>query len=150
MSTALRQLLAGGQTGSRSQPIITVPRRGRREPSERRGVAEREGVTPMKGILVFSGAGPLLLLSSYPTIDDPGLIAKLKAKGLSKFLAYEIPIDRCRDLYGYTYRDIVEDLKTHDDLRVLDFDGHRIFLNFSLRELGEHMIFEADEVSTAA
>jgi hypothetical protein len=104
----------------------------------------------MKGILVFSGAGPLLLLSSYSAIDHPGLIAKLRAKGLSKFLAYEIPIDRCRDLYGYTYRDIVADLETHDDLRVLDFDGHRIFLNFSLRELGEHVVYEGDEVSVAA
>ncbi len=104
----------------------------------------------MKGILLFSGAGPLLLLSSYPTIDDPALIAKLEAKGLSKFLAYEIPIDRCRDLYGYTYRDIAEDLQTHNDLRVLDFDGHRIFLNFSLRELGKGMIYEGDRVSHAA
>lgn len=104
----------------------------------------------MKGILVFSGSGPLLLLSSYPAIDHPDLIAKLRAKGLGKFIAYEIPIDRCRDLYGYTYRDIAEDLGTHDDLRVLDFDGHRIFLNLSLRELGEHIIFEDEQVLRAA
>ena len=47
----------------------------------------------MKGILVLSGSGPLLLLSSYPAIDDPALIAKLRAKGLDKFLAWEVPVD---------------------------------------------------------
>lgn len=104
----------------------------------------------MKGILVFSGSGPLLLLSSYPTIDHPDLIAKLKAKGIAKFIAYEIPIDRCRDLYGYTYRDIVADLDTHDDMRVLDFDGHRIFLNLSLTDLGERIIFENERILRAA
>jgi len=104
----------------------------------------------MKGVLVFGGSGPLLIVSSYPTIDDPHLIAKLHTKGLDKFIAYEIPIERCRDLYGYTYRDIVEDLQKHDDMRVLDFDGHRIFLNFSLRELGHGYVYEGNVVSRAA
>jgi hypothetical protein len=96
----------------------------------------------MKGILVFSGSGPLLLLSSYPTVDHPELIEKLQAKGLAKFIAYEIPVGHCRDLYGYTYRDIVADLEEHDDIRVLDFDGHRIFLNFSLGSLGPAYVYE--------
>jgi hypothetical protein len=99
----------------------------------------------MKGVLVFSGTGPLLILSSYPTVDHPELIAKLKAKGLRKFIAYEIPVDHCKDLYGSTYRDIVADLESSRDMRVLDFDGHRIFLNFSLRRLGEAFVFEEED-----
>jgi hypothetical protein len=105
-------------------------------------------VIVMKGILVLSGSGPLLILSSYPTIDDPALLAKLRAKGLAKFLAWEVPVDHLRDLYGYTFRDIAQELETSDDLRVLDFDGHRIFLNLSLRDLGEHILFEAEHVLT--
>jgi hypothetical protein len=105
-------------------------------------------VIGMKGILVLSGSGPLLILSSYPTIDDPALLAKLRAKGLAKFLAWEVPVDHLRDLYGYTFRDIAQELETSDDLRVLDFDGHRIFLNLSLRDLGEHILFEAEHVLT--
>jgi hypothetical protein len=104
----------------------------------------------MKGILVFSGSGPLLILSSYPTIDHPDLIARLKAKGLEKFMAWEIPLERCRHLYGFSYRDIVEDLATGNDIRVLDCDGHHIFLNFSLRELGEGVVYEAERVTQAA
>src|SRR5665647_1494110 len=104
----------------------------------------------MKGVLVFGGWGPLLIVRSYPTIDDPHLIAKLHTNGLYKFIDSEIPMERCRDLSGYTYRDIVEDLLTHDDMRVLDFDGHRIFLNFSLRELSDSFVYEGNVVSRAA
>ena len=104
----------------------------------------------MKGILVFSGSGPLLIVSSFPTIDNPYLINRLRAKGLQKFIAWEIPIDHCRDFYGFTYRDIVEDLEEHNDMRVLDFDGHRIFLNFSLRDLQDGVIFEDGRVTVAA
>ena len=35
-------------------------------------------------------------------------------------------------------------------MRVLDFDGHRIFLNFSLRELGHGYVYEGNAVSRAA
>ncbi len=104
----------------------------------------------MRGVLVFSGTGPLLILSSYPTVDHPELIAKLRAKGLRKFIAYEIPIAHCKDLYGSTYRDIVADLEASDDMRVLDFDGHRIFLNFSLRELGAAFVYEEEEAPRTA
>jgi hypothetical protein len=103
----------------------------------------------MKGILVFGGGGLLLLLSSYPTIDHPELVEKLHAKGLEKYIAYEVPVDRCRDLYGHRYRDIVRDLETSNDMRVLDFDGHHIFLNFSLRTLGLPYVHD-DESDSAA
>ena len=78
------------------------------------------------------------------------LIAKLHAKGLDKFLAYEIPIKRCQDLYGFTYRDIAADLQDKDDIRVLDFDGRRIFLDFSLMELGDLFVYEAERMTRAA
>ena len=97
----------------------------------------------MKAVLVFSGGGPLLILSSYASVDDPRFAAKLESKGLTKYIAYEVPIERCKDLYGYSYRDIVEELARADDMRVLDFDGHRIFLNFSLEELGAPVVHEA-------
>ena len=96
----------------------------------------------MKAVLVFSGGGPLVILSSYASVDDPRFVAKLESKGLTKYIAYEVPLEHCRDLYGYRYRDIAEELARADDMRVLDFDGHHIFLNFSLRELGEPTIHE--------
>jgi len=96
----------------------------------------------MKGILVFGASGPLMILSSYPGIDHPDLLMKLQAKGIDKFMAWEVSLDRCRDLYGYSYRNDMEDLATHNDIHVLDTDGHRIFLNFSLRDLGPGIVYE--------
>jgi len=104
----------------------------------------------MKGVLVFGGSGPLLLLSSYATVDDPEFVARLHAKGLTKFIAYEIPLEHCQELYGHRYADIVRDLEKADDVRVLDFDGHHIFLNFSLRSLGPAFIYEPSETDVAA
>ena len=104
----------------------------------------------MKGILVFGGSGPLLLLSSYEAIDDPELVRRLHAKGLTKFIAYEVPLENCRDLYGHRYLDIVRDLEKVDDVRVLDFDGHHIFLNFSLRSLGPAFVYEPSETGAVA
>lgn len=96
----------------------------------------------MKGILVFAASGPVLLLSSYDTIDDPQLMGHLQAKGMEKFLAWEVPIARCHELYGYTYRDDAADLETHKGIHVLDNDGHRIFLNFALSELRGGIVYE--------
>ena len=102
----------------------------------------------MKGILVFSASGPLMLLSSYPTIDDPDLLMTPQAKGIDKFMAWATPVDRCRDLYGYSYRDDAKDLATRRGVHVLDTDGHRIFMNFSLRDLGPGIVCERQIVSS--
>ena len=101
----------------------------------------------MKGILVFGASGPLIILSSYPGIDHPDLLMKLQAKGIDKFMAWETPVERCRDLYGFSYRNDAKDLATHRDIHVLDSDGHRIFLNFPLHELGPGIVYEGQTVS---
>jgi hypothetical protein len=96
----------------------------------------------MKALIVFAGTAPMLILTSYPSVDDPNFVSKLKAKGLKKFICIEVPLDRCRDLYGASYIDIVEDLQKANDMRILDFDGHHIMNNFSLRKMGKPYIFE--------
>jgi hypothetical protein len=99
----------------------------------------------MKGVMVFTGTGPLLFLISYPTITDSDFIKKMKEKGIKKFIACEIPIDLCENLYGSNYYDIVRDLREVNDMRVLDYDGHRILNNFSLKRLGFPYIYEEEE-----
>jgi len=96
----------------------------------------------MKAVIVFTGSGPILILTSYASIDDPNFVNKLNAKGIKKFISFEVPIDQCKDLYGYSYRDIIEDLQDTNDMRILDFDGHHIFKNFSLKKMGPPFIFE--------
>jgi hypothetical protein len=37
----------------------------------------------------------------------------------------------------------MKDVKQTDDLRVLDFDGHKVFYSFSFADLGQHYQHEA-------
>ncbi len=87
--------------------------------------------------LIFTGTGPILILTTYPRISDERLVEKLRHKGIVKFIAYEVPIERTRKLYGVPFEAIAADLAGQEDLRVLDFNGHHIFSNFRLSELGE-------------
>ena len=44
---------------------------------------------------------------------------------------------------GKHFNVILGDLKQSDDLRVLDYDGHHVFYNFSLNEVGQPVFHEA-------
>jgi hypothetical protein len=91
----------------------------------------------MRAYLIFTGSGPILILTTYPSVTDPRLAEKLAHKGIAKFIAYEVPLERTRALYGVPFEVIVADLAGAEDVRVLDFNGHHIFSNFHLTELGE-------------
>lgn len=101
----------------------------------------------MRAYVVFTGSGPILILTTFPVVTDPRLVDKLKAKGIRKFLAYEVPLERTRRLYGTPFEVVAADLVGREDVRVLDFNGHHIFANFSLKELGEAIHYEEPEAS---
>ena len=90
----------------------------------------------MKAGIFFTGSGPVLLLTSHDSFSGMGLIDKLRSKGIKKFIAYEVPVESVKQKYGNHYDVVMSDLKQEDDLRVMDYDGHHVFYNFSLRELG--------------
>jgi hypothetical protein len=97
----------------------------------------------MKAGIFFTGTGPILILTSYDALNDPKLVEKLALKGIKKYIAYEIQEDLVKQKYGKHFNVILGDLKQTDDLRVLDYDGHHVFYNFSLNELGEPIYYEA-------
>jgi len=99
----------------------------------------------MKAYLLFPGSGPLAVLTSHDSVLDPPLLRKLKAKGINKFIAFEIPVDVARAKYGRHFEVVLEDLHETDDLRVLDFDGPHAFGMFRLKELGTPIYFEESE-----
>jgi hypothetical protein len=96
----------------------------------------------MKAGIFFTGTGPILILTAYDALDDSKLIEKLTAKGIKKFIAYEVPEEIVKQKYGLKFKTIMGDLRQTDDLRVLDYDGHHVFYNFSLKELGKPVFFE--------
>ena len=97
----------------------------------------------MKAGIFFTGTGPILILTSYESLDDPNLVEKLALKGIKKYIAFEIQEDLVKERYGKHFNLILGDLKQEDDLRVLDYDGHHVFYNFSLSEIGQPVFYEA-------
>ena len=97
----------------------------------------------MKAGIIFTGTGPILILTTYDSFADAKLIEKLSLKGIKKFMAYEVPVEAVKKKYGQQFDAIMKDVKQSDDLRVLDFDGHKVFYSFSFADLGEPFQHEA-------
>jgi hypothetical protein len=96
----------------------------------------------MKAGILFTGTGPIIILTSYDSLDHPELIEKLDAKGLKKFIAYELPVEKVKEKYGGHYKAVIGDLSQTDDLRVLDFNGHNVFYNFPFKVWGNPVYYE--------
>jgi len=88
----------------------------------------------MKAGIVFGGSGPILVLTTYESLEDAKFAAKLASKGIGKFIAYEVDLDLVKKKYGQHFDAVMKDVKQTDDLRVLDYNGHNVFLNFSFRK----------------
>lgn len=88
----------------------------------------------MKAGIVFGGTGPILILTSYASLEDPSLIKVLATKGLDKFIAYEVDLEKVRKVYGTHFDVILKDVRQTDDLRVLDYNGFNIMHSFSLKK----------------
>ncbi len=91
----------------------------------------------IRAYLIFTGSGPILILSTYPSLTDERLVSKLRYKGIDKFIAYEVDMAAVRDRYADSFDSVTRDLGEVEDMRVLDFNGHQIMANFSLDKLGD-------------
>lgn len=98
----------------------------------------------MKVFMLFTGSGTLVVLTSFNASTAPPLLQKLEAKGITKFICYEIPIDLAKERYGAHFSVVEHDLRETDDLRVLDYNGNRAFNLFSFEELGKPITYEKD------
>ena len=54
----------------------------------------------MKAAMVFTGSGPILILTSFDSLEHPTLAEKLGARGITKYIAYEVSPDKVKRLYG--------------------------------------------------
>lgn len=94
-----------------------------------------------RAYLLFTGSSPILLMSTYPKLTDERLVAKLRYKGIDKFIAYGVDLEAVAARYPESYAAILEDLEAVEDIRVIDFNGHQIMANFSLDALGDPIKF---------
>ncbi|MFA4917356.1 MAG: hypothetical protein WC560_11900 [Syntrophales bacterium] len=96
----------------------------------------------MKAGIFFTGSGPILVLTSYDSLLETNLVEKFRVKGIKKFIAYEVPVELVKQIYGTHFNVVLNDLKQQDDLRVMDYNGHHVFYSFSLKKLGEPIYCE--------
>ncbi len=96
----------------------------------------------MKSGIIFSGSGPLLILTPYNSFMEEKFVEKLRTKGVMKFIAFEVPLDMAKEKYGLHFDIIMGDLKQSDDLRVLDYNGHNIMRLFEFKRLGSPAYYE--------
>ena len=104
----------------------------------------------MKSFLLMTGSGTLIILTSHNSIENSILLDKLLAKGIEKFIAYEVPFDLARQRYGEHFNIVANDLHETDDLRILDYNGDRAFRLFAFSELGKAHIHEPLPLGRAA
>jgi len=97
----------------------------------------------MKAGIYSTGSGPIVILTSYDSLAAGPLVEKLQAKGIRKFIAYDVPVEKVKEKYGTKFQSVLNDLKQEDDLRVLDFDGQHVFNSFRFGELGKPLYFES-------
>ena len=96
----------------------------------------------MKAGIVFTGTGPILILTSHQSFSDPEFIEKMGRKGVMKFIARDLDLGLVKARYGGQFEAIAEELAEAHDLRVLDYNGHNVFYNFSFKDMGEPIYHE--------
>ena len=80
-----------------SMPLESTPRR-------------LKGGTPLKAALIFTGSGPILVLTTFESLQAPDFIQKLGARGISKFIAHEVSLELVKERYGTRFSVIMGDL----------------------------------------
>ncbi len=97
----------------------------------------------MKAGVIMSGTGAILVLSACDSFEDPQLVQSLREKGITKYIALEVPVDMVKGSYGSLFQITLADRKQSDVCRVIDVDGARIFRNFPLTVMGRPICHEA-------
>jgi hypothetical protein len=97
----------------------------------------------MKALMLFTGGGPMVILTSFASPTASGLTEKLASKGITKFIAYELPIDLAQERYGTHFAVVQKDVRENDDLRILDYNGQRAFQLFRFDEMGPATLYES-------
>jgi hypothetical protein len=101
-----------------------------------------KGGWTMKAGIIFTGTGPILILTTYESFDHPKIVEKLKTKGINKYIASELPLEKVKAKYGNQYNVVMGDLKQTDDLRVLDYNGYNVFYNFKFSDMAKPVYCE--------
>jgi hypothetical protein len=77
-----------------------------------------------------------LVSTTYGSLAEPGFVQALRDKGIAKFIACKVSLDRCWRLYPRHFHEQRDDLRHEPCVDVLDLDDRRIFSNVLFAEWG--------------
>lgn len=101
----------------------------------------------MKAIMLVSGNGAMVILTSHGSATEPALLDKLAGKGIAKFIAFDVPMELAKERYGGHFDVVMQDLHETNDLRILDYNGARAFDLFTFDELFGPVYYEKSDAA---
>jgi hypothetical protein len=96
----------------------------------------------MTGYLVFTEWEPLIVVASKSMVREGRLANELRDRGIDKFIAHEVPVERLRENYGVPFEVIETDLRDGKRIRFLDSNGSHVFDTVRFTELGRTIFHE--------
>ena len=95
----------------------------------------------MKAGIFFTESGSILAQTIHHFFAHPKLVEKFAEKGITKFIAYEVPFEKVKEKYGKQLR-LKPGSNGDPELRIIDSNERQIFNNFSIQDLGEPVLYE--------
>jgi hypothetical protein len=86
--------------------------------------------------MVLTETGPMLVLTSRPSIHDGRVLDTLSRRGVVKFIAHEVPVDAVQRVYGRPFEVVAAELESGVAMRILDLDGPHVLASLPLARLG--------------
>jgi hypothetical protein len=93
----------------------------------------------MKAGIFFTGTGPILILTTYESLNNPNLAEKLTQKGIKKYIAYEISEDLVKKRYGKHFNVII-DKKPLQEILEKDAANGLVLYRRLAKSLGNRLI----------
>jgi hypothetical protein len=92
--------------------------------------------------LALTDGGALLVVAISNGDTETHLREGLRRRGHRKFIAWPVPADEVCRAYGVVFQVIAAGLSPEQPLRVVDFEGARVFDNLSLAGLDAPLLVE--------
>ena len=90
--------------------------------------------------LLLTTSGPILVVTLLEAADHPRLREELARRGFDSYLAWRVPYAEVRRAYGGDVEEMVGNLDPERPLRVVDFDGRRVFRRLHLSRLEDPLV----------